>query len=148
MSALDELDDCEITASKEDTNGFAKIPNLIETNEVPIIVNSNILVKWAQTDLINSCGLNADQRREFLFQNIWGATACSSSYVHERRHQHHTHQRTSIQNHTHIQKLNSIPYVIFIYIMVYIWIIECNWVKKEFIIWKYWHRPKELRHYR
>lgn len=36
--------DCEITASQEDTNGFAKIPKLLETNELPIL-NSNILIK-------------------------------------------------------------------------------------------------------
>lgn len=45
LLALDEYeDDCQITASKEDTNGFAKIPKLIEANEVPIL-ESNILIK-------------------------------------------------------------------------------------------------------
>lgn len=43
---LEEKDnDCEIIASQEDTNGFAKIPKLIEANEVPPILNSNILIK-------------------------------------------------------------------------------------------------------
>lgn len=36
--------ECQITASQEDTNGFAKIPKLMETDEVPIL-NSNILIK-------------------------------------------------------------------------------------------------------
>lgn len=45
--ALEEKEnDSQITASQQDTNGFAKIPKLIETNDVPIL-NSNILIKWA-----------------------------------------------------------------------------------------------------
>lgn len=40
--------ECQITASQEDTNGFAKIPKLMETDEVPIL-NSNILIKWTHS---------------------------------------------------------------------------------------------------
>lgn len=43
--ALEEKEnDSQITASRQDTNGFAKIPKLIESEEVPVL-NSNILIK-------------------------------------------------------------------------------------------------------
>lgn len=47
LALTDNENDCQLTASNEDTNGFAKIPKLIEANEVPMM-DTNILVKWAQ----------------------------------------------------------------------------------------------------
>lgn len=45
VPALEESEnDSALSASNEDTNGFAKIPKLIEENNVPIM-NSNILIK-------------------------------------------------------------------------------------------------------
>lgn len=44
FTALDEQENnCNVTAPKANTNGFAKIPNLIETDEV--LFDHNILIK-------------------------------------------------------------------------------------------------------
>lgn len=44
LALTDNENECQLTASNEDTNGFAKIPKLIEANEVPMM-DTNILVK-------------------------------------------------------------------------------------------------------
>lgn len=53
--------DCLMNASQADTNGFAQIPKMIETNNVPIL-DSNILIKWTKSNgKMNALVFNYDR---------------------------------------------------------------------------------------